>query len=82
LRRHEPRLLLVAIYSSVLGMITEEEVLRALGEAPDARSLVRRRQELLRLLRGALAVDGSSPSPDASPSPGAGSSPSPGTGSQ
>ena len=57
MRRHEPRLLLLAIYSTVVGMITEVEVLRALGEEPTARSLVRRRQEILRLLRSALLVD-------------------------
>jgi AcrR family transcriptional regulator len=59
-RRHEPRLLLLAIYSTVVGMVTEVEVLRALGEEPTARSLVRRRQEILRLLRSALLVDGAS----------------------
>jgi TetR/AcrR family transcriptional regulator len=58
MRRHEPRLLLLAIYSTVVGMITEVEVLRALGEEPTARSLVRRRQEILRLLRSALMVTG------------------------
>ncbi len=58
MRRHEPRLLLFAIYSTVVGMITEVEVLRALGEEPTARSLVRRRQEILRLLHSALVVDG------------------------
>jgi AcrR family transcriptional regulator len=57
LRRHEPRLLLLAIYSTVIGMITEVEVLRALGEGPSARSLVRRRQEILHLLRSALLID-------------------------
>jgi len=57
MRRHEPRLLLLAIYSTVVGMITEVEVLRALGEEPTARSLVRRRQEILRLLRSALLVE-------------------------
>ena len=31
MRRHEPRLLLLAIYSTVIGMVTEVEVLRALG---------------------------------------------------
>jgi AcrR family transcriptional regulator len=58
MRRHEPRLLLLAIYSTVVGMVTEVEVLRAVGEEPTARSLVRRRQEILRLLRSALLVDG------------------------
>ncbi|MDA8279667.1 MAG: TetR/AcrR family transcriptional regulator [Actinomycetota bacterium] len=57
MRQHEPRLLLLAIYSTVVGMITEVDVLRALGEEPDARSLVRRRQEILRLLRSALVLD-------------------------
>lgn len=57
MRRHEPRMLLLAIYSTVVGMITEVEVLRALGEEPTARSLVRRRQELLRLLRSALLLE-------------------------
>lgn len=60
MRRHEPRLLLLAIYSTVVGMITEVEVLRALGEEPSARSLVRRRQEILSLLRSALFVDDAS----------------------
>ena len=60
MRRHEPRLLLLAIYSTVVGMVTEVEVLRALGEEPTARSLVRRRQEILRLLRSALMVEGNS----------------------
>jgi AcrR family transcriptional regulator len=61
MRRHEPRLLLLAIYSTVVGMITEVEVLRALGEEPTARSLVRRRQEILRLLRSALLVEEGGP---------------------
>jgi hypothetical protein len=62
MRRHEPRLLLLAIYSTVVGMITEVEVLRALGEEPTPRSLVRRRQEILRLLRSALFVEAPAPS--------------------
>jgi len=36
MRRHDPRLLLLAIYSTVIGMVTEVEVLRALGEEPSA----------------------------------------------
>lgn len=55
--RHEPRLLLLAIYATVVGMITEVDVLRALGEEPEIRSLVRRRQEILRLLRNALVPE-------------------------
>ena len=55
-RRHEPRLLLLSAYSTVIGVATEVEVLRALGYEPTARSLVRRRQELLAFLRSALLV--------------------------
>jgi TetR/AcrR family transcriptional regulator len=57
MRRHEPKLLLLAAYSAVIGMATEVEVLRALGEEPTARSLVRRRNELLAFLRSALVVE-------------------------
>jgi AcrR family transcriptional regulator len=49
MRRHEPRLLLLAIYSTVTGMVTEVE--------PTARSLVRRRNEILGLLRSALVTE-------------------------
>jgi TetR/AcrR family transcriptional regulator len=54
MRRHDPNLLLLAIYSTVIGMVTEVDVLRALGEEPTARSLVRRRTDVLELLRSAL----------------------------
>lgn len=57
MRRHDPRLLLLAIYSTVIGMVTEVEVLRALGEEPTARSLVRRRADVLELLRSALLIE-------------------------
>src|SRR5580658_11161049 len=57
MRRHDPDLLLLAIYSTVIGMVTEVEVLRALGEEPTARSLVRRRADVLALLRSALLVE-------------------------
>jgi AcrR family transcriptional regulator len=57
MRRHEPRLLLLAIYSTVIGMLTEVEVVRAFGEEPTARSLVRRRNEILELLRSALVTE-------------------------
>ncbi len=57
MRRHEPRLLLLAIYSTVIGMVTEVEVLRAFGEEPTARSLVRRRNEILDLMRSALLTE-------------------------
>ena len=41
-------------YSSVTGLATEVEVLRALGEEPTLASLVRRRDQLVDLLRAAL----------------------------
>jgi hypothetical protein len=61
MRRHDPRLLLLAIYSTVIGMVTEVEVLRALGEEPTARSLVRRRSDVLTLLRSALMTEPARP---------------------
>lgn len=54
MRRHDPNLLLLAIYSTVIGMVTEVDVLRAFGEEPTARSLVRRRADVLALLHSAL----------------------------
>ncbi len=54
MRRHDPRLLLLAAYSMVTGRATEVEVLRAFGEEATLASLVRRRDELLNLLRAAL----------------------------
>jgi TetR/AcrR family transcriptional regulator len=57
MRRHDPRLLLLAAYSTVIGVATEVEVLRALGYQPTARSLVRRRGELLAFLRSALVTE-------------------------
>ncbi len=56
MRRHDPNLLLLAIYSTVIGMVTEVDVLRALGEEPTPRSLVRRRADVLRLLHSALVT--------------------------
>ncbi|HEX3425268.1 MAG TPA: helix-turn-helix domain-containing protein [Acidimicrobiales bacterium] len=56
MRRHDPRLLLLAAYSAVIGVATEVEVLRALGYEPTARSLVRRRRELLSFLQSALVA--------------------------
>ncbi|MFT5530801.1 MAG: AcrR family transcriptional regulator [Candidatus Poriferisodalaceae bacterium] len=54
LRRLEPRMLLLAVYSAVIGVATEPEVMRMLGVEPDIRSLVRARSEVLQLLRAAL----------------------------
>ena len=56
-RQQDPRLLLLSAYSTVIGVATEVEVLRAVGIEPSARSLVRRRNELLAFLRSALLSD-------------------------
>ncbi|MEO7428236.1 MAG: TetR/AcrR family transcriptional regulator [Acidimicrobiales bacterium] len=56
MRRHDPRLLLLAAYSMVTGLATEVEVLEAFGEERSLASLVRRRDELLSLLRASLLV--------------------------
>jgi hypothetical protein len=57
MRTTDPRLLLLSVYSTVLGVATEVEVLRAVGIEPTLRSMVIRRRELLRFLHSALAVD-------------------------
>jgi TetR/AcrR family transcriptional regulator len=53
-RRQDARLLLLTTYSTVIGVATEVEVVRAFGVEPTARSLVQRRSELLSFLRSAL----------------------------
>ena len=54
LRRFDAPLLLLSAYSTVIGVATESELMRALGVEPDLRSLVRARRELLRFLAAAL----------------------------
>ena len=54
IRRCDARLLLVSAYSTVMGVATEVEVLRAVGVEPTLRDTVLRRRELLRFLRSAL----------------------------
>jgi TetR/AcrR family transcriptional regulator len=56
MRRQDPRLLLLSSYSTVIGVATEVEVLRAVGVEPTVRSLLRRRDELLEFLRSALVA--------------------------
>ncbi|MFT7476475.1 MAG: TetR/AcrR family transcriptional regulator [Verrucomicrobiales bacterium] len=48
------RLLLFSLYSTIMGVATEVEVLRAMGVEPNLRTLAARRAELLRFLRVAL----------------------------
>ena len=57
-RTTDARLLLLSTYSTVLGVATEVEVLRAVGIEPTLRSMAGRRRELLRFLHSALVVDG------------------------
>jgi TetR/AcrR family transcriptional regulator len=54
LRQRDASLVLLAMYSMVTGVATEVEVLGALGQEQTLRSLVRRRNGLLSLLRDAL----------------------------
>lgn len=55
------RLLLFSLYSTIMGVATEVEVLRAMGIEPSMRSLAERRTELLRFLSAALAPVAPSP---------------------
>lgn len=57
MRDSDPNLVLVSAYSTVMGVATEVEVLRAVGLEPTLREAVRRRRELLRFLESALVVD-------------------------
>lgn len=61
MRATDSRLLLMSAYSTVIGMATEAEVLRALGEEPTLRSLARRRRELLDFLHSALVAGATVP---------------------
>ncbi len=56
-RRSDPRLLAFSVYSTVMGVATEVEVLRAVGVEPTLRDAALRRRELLRFLRSALQPD-------------------------
>jgi AcrR family transcriptional regulator len=57
MRPQDSRLLILSAYSTVIGVATEVEVLRAVGIEPTVRSLLRRRNELLAFLRSALVPD-------------------------
>ena len=56
MRRSDPALVLVSAYSTVVGVATEVEVLRAVGIEPTLRSTVVRRRELLAFLHSALVT--------------------------
>jgi TetR/AcrR family transcriptional regulator len=57
MRKSDSRLLLVSVYSTVMGVATEIEVLRAVGIEPTVREAVIRRRELLAFLHSALVID-------------------------
>lgn len=54
-RPHDPRLVLLSAYSSVVAAATEVETLRQVGVTPGIRILVRRRRALREELRAILA---------------------------
>lgn len=54
-RRSDPRLLLVSTYAATTGVVTEAEVLRAVGLELDLRVAARLRRTVLEFLRAALA---------------------------
>jgi AcrR family transcriptional regulator len=56
-RPGDARLLLLSVYSTVVGVATEVEVLRAIGIEPTLRATVVRRREVLTFLRRALVVE-------------------------
>ncbi len=61
MRQTDSRLLLMSAYSTVIGVATEVEVLRAVGIEPGMKAMVRRRSELIDFLRSALLA----PAPEA-----------------
>jgi AcrR family transcriptional regulator len=54
MRRHDPHLLLLSAWSLVTGLSGDPELLRAFGEEPTLAGHVRRRDQLIELLRAAL----------------------------
>ncbi len=57
-RRSDPPMLLLSLYSTVVGVAGEFEVQRAIGLEPTLRVAVERRRELVRFLRAALVPPG------------------------
>ncbi len=52
----DANIVMLSAYSTIVGVATEVEVSRALGIEPTLRSMVHRRQELLRFLHSALVA--------------------------
>ena len=57
MRRTDPRLVILSAYSTVVGLATEIEVLRAAGIEQALRPVATRRRELMRFLRVSLDPD-------------------------
>ena len=57
MRRTDPRLVILSAYSTVVGLATESEVLRAAGIEQALRPVTVRRRELIRFLRVSLDPD-------------------------
>ena len=57
MRRTDPRLVILSAYSTVVGLATEIEVLRAAGIEQAVRPVTVRRRELIRFLRVSLDPD-------------------------
>ena len=57
MRRTDPRLVILSAYSTVVGLATEIEVLRAAGSEQALRPVTVRRRELIRFLRVSLDPD-------------------------
>jgi len=55
-RQGDARLLLLSVYTTVVGVATEVEVLRAVGIEPTLRTTAVRRRELLQFLHRALVA--------------------------
>jgi AcrR family transcriptional regulator len=58
IRHSDPELLVLSIYSTVMGAATEVKLFEAIGEKQTLRGAALRRKELLRFLKSALSPDG------------------------
>ncbi len=56
-RRSDPRLVLVSAYAATTGVVTDVEVLRAVGLELDLRVAVQLRRAVLSFLRAALVPE-------------------------
>jgi TetR/AcrR family transcriptional regulator len=61
IRRADPRLLLLFMYATVVGVATEVEAQRAVGFSPSPASLRQLRRELFAFVRAAVATPAPAP---------------------